>query len=184
MRVIAGKLKGRRLVTTGSEIVRPTADKVRESIFDILSPSLIGGSVLDLFAGTGGLGIEAVSRGMDRVVFIEHDSRALAVLRKNIAHCGIEQYAEVISFPVSRGLRLMHARKELFRLIFLDPPYQEHLVGKTVAEISEAAILAADGVVIAEHYHKEPVAPSYGRLVLDDQRRYGQTTVSFFINQS
>jgi len=184
VRVIGGSLKGRRLAAVRSSRVRPTTDKVREAIFAIMTSCLNGGTVLDLFAGTGSLGIEAVSRGMDRVVFIENDSQALLILKKNIHQCDLDEQAEIISLPVSRGLRLLVQRRESFHLIFLDPPYGEHSAGETLTEIGETKLVAPDGFVIAEHSHKETVAEYYGSLVLDDQRRYGQTRISFFSNKS
>ena len=103
MRIIGGTLKGRRLSTTKGDVARPTTDKVREALFSILSPCLTGGAVLDLYAGTGSLGLEAISRGMNRAVFIENSPQAFTVLTKNIGTCQAELQSEVIRLPVSKA---------------------------------------------------------------------------------
>lgn len=180
MRVFGGTLQGRRLQTCRVASLRPTSEKIREAIFNILAPLLTEGPVLDLFAGTGSLGIEALSRGMERTVFVESNGTIISFLKKNISHCHLEEKSEVIGFPVNKGLKILKARNEKFALIFLDPPYEEKLAGKTLLEISEAKLVTKDGLVIAEHSSKEILEESYGSLKMDDQRRYGQTLVSFF----
>lgn len=181
MRVIGGNIKGRRLSTCRAPLLRPTSDKVREAVFDIIAPLLDGGAVLDLFAGTGSLGIEALSRGMDRAVFVEDNRQVDAVLRKNLLACGVEKRADVISLPVDAALRILHARGQTFRLIFLDPPYEGALTGKTLREVSETRMLEKDGLAIAEHSSREEMQSKYGDLLLDDRRRYGHTVISFYV---
>lgn len=161
-------------------LLRPTSGKVREAIFNLITPLLNGGSVLDLFAGTGSLGIEALSRGMERTVFVERDPRVITVLHKNIIACQLKSQTEVIGRPVSKGLRMLRAREERFKLIFLDPPYQMSLAGRTLLELGEANLLKKDGLVILEHSEREQVEPAYGAMKLDDRRHYGQTVISFF----
>ncbi|MCD6353787.1 MAG: 16S rRNA (guanine(966)-N(2))-methyltransferase RsmD [Proteobacteria bacterium] len=180
MRIIGGKLKGRRLQACKGRFVRPTSDKIREAIFDIIAPFLSGGVVLDLFAGTGGVGIEALSRGMERTVFVEKDSRVIPILKKNIIGCQLEDRVEVISRSVSAGIKIISLRNEKFKLIFLDPPYQENLVERTLEEIWEANLLSKGGIVIAEHSTREMVGKYYGKLAGYDCRRYGNTLLSFF----
>lgn len=181
MRVIGGTIKGRHLFTCRAPLLRPTADKVREAIFAIIAPLLQGGVVLDLFAGTGSLGIEALSRGMDRAVFVEDDRRVAAVLRKNLVACGMEDRAEVMSVPVEAALRVLHARGRTFRLIFLDPPYEEALAGKALQTLSQTRVLETEGLVVAEHSSREEMESIYGDLILDDRRRYGHTVISFYV---
>lgn len=180
MRIIGGALRGRRLSTTKGGAIRPTTDKVREAVFAILTPCLTEGTVLDLYAGTGSLGIEALSRGMRRAVFIENSPQAIALLKKNIAACALEKQSEIIRLPVARGLQILSSRKEAFDLILLDPPYRDRLVEKTLSAISEAGVITPEGVVVAEHSVKEVPAAALGTLRLDDQRHYGQTMISFF----
>jgi len=180
VRVIGGILKGRRLQICRAKSLRPTSGKIREAIFDILAPLLVGGSVLDLYAGTGSFGVEALSRGMDKAVFVEHDPIIISFLKKNITYCQLGNETEIIGVPVSKGLKILKSRKEQFELIFLDPPYQEKLAGKTLLEISEANLVTPDSVVIVEHSSKEILERVYGGLKMDDQRKYGQSLVSFF----
>lgn len=180
MRVFGGTLQGRRLQTCRAASLRPTSEKMREAVFNILGPLPAEGAVLDLFAGTGSLGIEALSRGMQKAVFVERNAEIVSVLKENIRHCRLEEKSRVIGLPVSKGLKMLAARNEKFALIFLDPPYQEKLAGDTLRDINEAQLVTDDGLVVAEHSSKEILEESYGRLTMDDQRRYGQSCISFF----
>jgi 16S rRNA (guanine966-N2)-methyltransferase len=180
VRVIGGKLKGKQLRTCRGLFLRPTSGKLRETIFNILGPFLSGGAVLDLFAGTGSLGIEALSRGMDRAVFVEKTPRAINILQKNIVGCDLEGQTEIMGCPVSKGLSILRFRKDQFKTIFLDPPYQGNMVGKTLHEVSGADILEKNGLVVVEHSFREAIEAAYGALKLDDRRHYGQTVISFF----
>ncbi|MCX8011543.1 MAG: 16S rRNA (guanine(966)-N(2))-methyltransferase RsmD [Desulfobacterota bacterium] len=180
MRVTGGKLKGRRLYTGKIKGLRPSSEKIREAIFNILTPFLTGDAVLDLFAGTGSLGIEALSRGMEEGVFVECNSAVIALLKKNIEGCQLSNQAEILKIPVSKALRVLKAREKKFKLIFLDPPYQERLVEKTLLELNKAEILISEGIIVAEHFIKEAVGEIYGKLRIIDRRQYGQSVVSFF----
>src|SRR3990170_4138560 len=121
MRIIAGSLKGRRLAAVKGKI-RPTSDKVREAIFSILGPAVVEARVLDLFAGTGALGLEALSRGAETAVFVEEHPASLAVLRRNVESLGLSDRVEVLPLPVNAGLKKLAARRAAFDLTFLDPP--------------------------------------------------------------
>ena len=125
MRVIAGSLKGRRLKAPTWEGLRPTSDKLRETLFNVLGPRVVGARVLDGFAGTGALGIEAISRGAVEVVFVEQDRRAQALVAKNLAHCGIALGYAILRATVARGLEQLRAAPEFapFDIVLLDPPY-------------------------------------------------------------
>ena len=180
MRVISGKLKGKRLFTPKGRDLRPTSDRVREAIFDILQNSVENRIVLDLFAGTGALGIEALSRGAKRAVFLEASSRSLAVLRKNIKACGLDRQTEVLALEVSRGIQVLSRRGEAFDLIFLDPPYGRGLARTALQAISEGEILAPGARIVAEHSSAEDL-DSIPRLERVDRRKYGSTLVSFFV---
>src|SRR5436305_5015593 len=123
MRVIAGRYKGRRLKTPTWEGLRPTSDKLRETLFNILAPRIAGARVLDGYAGTGALGIEALSRGAAAVTFVERDRRAQALIAENLAHCGIEDGYVIIRARVARALAGLHA--DSFDSMICDPPYDE-----------------------------------------------------------
>ncbi len=168
MRVIGGAFKG-----------RPTSDRVREAIFDILGPAWTFPRALDLFAGTGSLGIEALSRGAEKVVFVEQGKGALAVLEENLKAIGLKSRSWVLALSAKKAIAVLGERGETFDLIFMDPPYGKDVVGKTLEEIERHGILAATGVIVAEHASRDRILPSLG-LEISQQRRYGDTTVSFF----
>lgn len=179
MRVIGGEFKGRQLSVPGGRRIRPTSDRVREAIFDILGPAWTFQRVLDLFAGTGSLGIEALSRGAEEAVFVEQGKGALTVLKGNLKALGLKSRAWVLPLIAKRGIAVLGERGEVFDLIFMDPPYGKDVVGKTLEEIVRGGILAPAGIIVAEHATRDRILPPLG-LTLSQQRRYGDTTVSFF----
>jgi 16S rRNA (guanine966-N2)-methyltransferase len=184
LRVISGKLKGKRLFTLKGMDLRPTSDRVKEAIFDILQNSIPGQKVLDLFAGTGAMGIEALSRGAKRALFVEGSRRSLAVLYKNLEACRLQEQAEVLSREVEAGIKILSERGETFDLIFLDPPYGKGLAREALQALSGRSILtSAEALIVAEHSPAENLEdiPSLERI---DQRRYGSTLVSFFRESS
>jgi 16S rRNA (guanine966-N2)-methyltransferase len=179
MRIIAGKAKGRRLVSPRGKKVRPTADRVKESLFNVLGPRWKGVRVLDLFSGTGNLGLEAISRGAQEVVFVEKSRTALEALRTNISICGFETKCAVLAMPVSQALARVRQRGESFELILADPPYGKAWVAKTIREILANGVLAPGGIIVMEHAPRESPPPAMGELVILNQRAYGDTLVSF-----
>jgi 16S rRNA (guanine(966)-N(2))-methyltransferase RsmD len=179
LRVISGKCKGKKLLALKSLTLRPTSDRVKEAIFDILQKYPPGKHVLDLFAGTGALGIEALSRGAQRAVFVEGSARSGAVLTKNIEACRFSGQAKVVSKEVQAGLKELEERGDSFDLIFLDPPYGRGLAYRTLESLSRSRLLSANALVVAEHSPDEDLSsiPSLERI---DRRKYGRTEVSFF----
>src|SRR5262245_20076804 len=164
MRVIAGTLKGRRLKAPAWDGLRPTSDKLRETLFNHLAPRISGALVMDAFAGTGALGIEALSRGARAVTFIENDARAHSLIAANLAHCGIETGYTVLRAPVERGLERLRALPsfEPFDIVLMDPPYE----CDCHAVLAGAdAVLATDGVLVLEHATRQHVPDVAGRLV-------------------
>lgn len=180
MRIISGRLKGKRLVSIRGFGIRPTSDKVKESIFDILGNEFVGSTVLDLFAGTGSLGIEALSRWAKKAVFVDIHPHAIGVIRKNLAYLDLQEYAYVFKRNPLKGLRFLKDRNFCFDLVFLDPPYGKKLVEKVLKRISESGIIRSSTTLVAEHSQTELVTSEIGSLALKDQRRYGRTMVSFF----
>ncbi|MRG94121.1 16S rRNA (guanine(966)-N(2))-methyltransferase RsmD [Polyangium spumosum] len=180
MRVIGGSLGGRRLVAPSGHATRPTSDRVREALFNVLG-DVSGASVLDLYAGTGALGIEALSRGASRVVFVENGRPALAALQKNLASLGIDGACRVITQPVTRALAALVPLGP-FDLILLDPPYAALVEAARVLEALtvEASRLVSPGArVVLEHASRDaPPAPP--RLVRDETRIYGDTAISLY----
>lgn len=158
---------------------RPTSDRVRESIFNILGQRFAGGRVLDLYAGSGALGLEALSRGGERAVFVEQDSEAVRICRKNVETLGYGDRAEVIRGEVVRALRSLAARGEDFDWIFADPPYEVG-PGAALALIDSLSLLAPGGRIVAEHPWRSPPEAEIGGLVRTDLRRFGEPAASFY----
>ena len=182
MRIISGKLKGRKLTSFRGRRIRPTSDRVREAIFDILAIEWDGKEVLDLFAGTGGLGIEALSRGAHRVVFIENHPQALRVLKKNLRALNLTESCELVKFDVEAGIRSAEKNKWKFDVVFLDPPYAIGLADNTLRLIAASNILGENGLVVVEHPCQERFSEQYRKIKMIDQRRYGRTGISFFMS--
>ena len=179
MRVISGKLKGKRLFSAKGLNLRPTSDRVKEAIFDILQDRIQGQQVLDLFAGTGALGIEALSRGARRVVFIEKSRPSLAALHRNIEDCKFKEQGEILSREVTVGIKILENRAESFAIIFLDPPYGKRLAQTTLEVLARSSIISPETLMVAEHSATEEInsIPGLQRM---DRRKYGSTQVSFF----
>jgi 16S rRNA (guanine966-N2)-methyltransferase len=180
MRVIAGAFKGRRLVTPRGTATRPTADQVRIALMDTLAPALPGARVLDLFAGAGAVGLEALSRGAAHATFVERDGRAVAALEANVAALGVGDRTRIMRMDVGRALGRLAADGERFDMVFLDPPYDGDLAAETLAALGAGAVTAAAAVVVAQHFTKRAPGAAYGVLVAFRARRFGETTLTFF----
>ncbi|MHB8769797.1 MAG: 16S rRNA (guanine(966)-N(2))-methyltransferase RsmD [Syntrophales bacterium] len=182
MRIVGGEARGRQIRIPRGCRIRPTADRVKESLFAILGP-LEGCSFLDLFAGSGNVGIEAISRGASPAVFVEQDRRVSAALRVNLQSLGMEGTAEVITADVRRGIGELLRRHARFDVLFADPPYDEGLVGECLRWLEGGELLTAGGIVVMQHSVREPLEGAYPQtlatLAVSDQRRYGDTMLSF-----
>jgi 16S rRNA (guanine966-N2)-methyltransferase len=183
MRIIAGRLKGRRLKTPSWPGVRPTSDKLRETLFNILSTRVPGARVLDGFAGTGALGIEAISRGAASATFIDGDRRAVALTSENVAHCGIENVCVIIRAEVARVLDTLYAQTgfEPFDIVLLDPPYAlasgEHLL--PVLE-SAGRVLSETGILVVEHARRDELPTTVTGLTRSRDVRSGDSALTFY----
>jgi 16S rRNA (guanine(966)-N(2))-methyltransferase RsmD len=185
MRIVAGSVGGRHLKVPRGHKVRPTADQVREAIFNILVSRfpLADIRVLDLFAGTGALGIEALSRGARAAVFVDTSPEAHRVIQANLHLTGLRHRARLIRASAAKGIRV--AEKELLHFggVFLDPPYGEGWVDKILRLLAQSPILEPNAWIVVEHDQREAGAAAYPPLVLTDRRRYGTTEVSFYQRQ-
>ena len=179
MRVIAGSLKGRRLKGPTWSGLRPTSDKLRETLFNVLAPQIAGARVLDAFAGTGALGIEAFSRGASTVTFIEGDRRAQALIAENLAHCGVATGCAIIRASVERALATLRSRSAFvpFDIVLLDPPYDQ--LPEEILKDAEAAVAPA-GVVVLEHARFRLPPESTGRLVRSRLLWSGDSALSIY----
>ncbi|MEW6219521.1 MAG: 16S rRNA (guanine(966)-N(2))-methyltransferase RsmD [Thermodesulfobacteriota bacterium] len=176
MRIIAGTARGRRLAVPAGRSVRPTADRAREALFSILGPRVAGARVLDLFAGTGALGLEALSRGAASAVLVDSQPQALAILARNVEACGFGDRARILARDLDRGLAFLEplAGPQGFSLVFLDPPYRQGLAARTLEGLATGRLVAAGGWVVAEEAAGQELPALAGRLAIADQRRYGE----------
>jgi 16S rRNA (guanine966-N2)-methyltransferase len=180
IRIISGELRGKKLFSVPGLMTRPTADRVRESIFNILGSRVRHARVLDLFAGTGILGIEALSRGAEFALFIDHHPKPISVIKKNLMACHYESQSKVLQMDLCKIGGRLNAYPPKFKLVFMDPPYKRHLIGSALSSLHENAVLEAGALVVAEHGAATPTFESVTPFVLKDQRKYGKTLVSFF----
>lgn len=179
MRIISGTSKGKRLATPKGQALRPTSDRVKESIFNILGEVVEGKAVLDLFAGTGNLGIEALSRGAQRVLFVERGREATRLIKSNLSQCGMANISEIIPKDVIRAIGILHQRGETFDLILMDPPYKRGLIKKTLWKLQSHRIYHGDSILIIEHDRREPLPTDLDGWYLIRQRKIGDTLISF-----
>jgi len=180
MRIIAGAFKGRRLAPVKGR-TRPTAAKVREAVFNILGPAVVGMRVLDLFAGTGALGIEAISRGASAAVFVEDHPEAVKALRRNLEDLGLQGQTKVWPLPVATALKKLAAQSERFGLAFLDPPYGGKEALAALNALAFLNLLEAKGQVVVEHSRRDTLPEESGPLKRTEVRRYGDTQVAFYL---
>jgi len=179
MRIISGTSKGRKLATPRSQSLRPTSDRVKESIFNILRVEMEGKVVLDLFAGTGNLGIEALSRGAKKAIFVEKGRQAIRLIQRNLTPLGLEERSEIVPKDANQAIGILKQRGESFDLILMDPPYEKGLIQKTLIKLSSHPIYHKDSILVIEHNRREPLPDTAARWNLIRQRRIGDTIISF-----
>ncbi len=180
MRIIGGARRGKRLCSPRNLSIRPTADRVRESIFNILADRSSNSRVLDLFAGTGAMGLEALSRGAKHAVFIDNHPAALVLIKKNIEVCGWTDRTEIIRWDPTRNLNCIKYPNELYRLVFIDPPYRSEMVPTILGHLDRSNAMTSKALVIVEHASTKILDDKISAFVLEDRRSYGKTLVSFF----
>jgi 16S rRNA (guanine(966)-N(2))-methyltransferase RsmD len=183
MRVIAGLYRSRPLSAPRGLSTRPTYDRLRETLFNVLAPRIEGAVFADLYAGSGANGIEALSRGAGRVFFVENATAALAAVRANLASLGIREGFRIEARSVATALRLFAAQSQKLDVVFLDPPYESQKEYVATLELLGgecAAILASGAVVIAEHLRREPLADRYGSLERYRVLEQGDSALSFY----
>ncbi|WP_213618705.1 16S rRNA (guanine(966)-N(2))-methyltransferase RsmD [Paenibacillus sp. J22TS3] len=180
MRVISGTAKGRPLKAVPGTGTRPTTDKVKEAIFSMIGPYFDGGKVLDLFAGTGGLGIEALSRGMDRAVFIDLEYKSLEVVKANLKATGLENQAEVYKNDAERALKALAKREAAFDLVFLDPPYRLKSGDKLMGKMDELGLLEDEATIVLEYESSFEYPEHFGKFNRLRKAEYGETAVSVY----
>jgi len=185
MRIVSGSAGGLHLKVPKGYKLRPTADQVREAIFNILASRfpLTDTTILDLFAGTGALGIEALSRGAHSVVFVDPSPEAQRVIHTNLILTGLHRRGRILRAYTAKGIKVAEGQKWRFAGVFLDPPYDEGWIDKTLRLLAQSPILEPGAWVVVEHSLQEEGVLEYAPLVLTDRRRYGTTGVSFYLHQ-
>jgi 16S rRNA (guanine966-N2)-methyltransferase len=181
MRVVSGSLKGKALKAVPGNSTRPTTDKVKEAIFNMIGPYFDGGIGLDLFAGSGGLGIEALSRGLDKMIFVDRDVKAIQTIRENIHNCGLDDLVEVYRNDAERAVKAVAKRGHLFHYIFLDPPYKKQQLQKLLELFGEYSLLSKDGVIVCEHGSEIVLPDRVGSFVKSKYEKYGIIAVSVYL---
>jgi 16S rRNA (guanine(966)-N(2))-methyltransferase RsmD len=187
MRISGGIAKGRRTATKGllsktsdGEKLRPTSSKVREALFDIIRDRIEGASFVDLYAGTGTVGLEALSRGASRAIFVEPNDLRISTIKKNADEFGFREKAQVVKNRAYKFLEKSSSEKENFDIFFIDPPYHSEEIGKILPLIGEKGLLNKNGVVIVEHFFKKKVPETTGELKIYRSYRYGDTMLTFY----
>ncbi|MFR9071078.1 MAG: 16S rRNA (guanine(966)-N(2))-methyltransferase RsmD, partial [Paraclostridium sp.] len=162
MRVISGKARGLKLNTPKNEDVRPTTDRVKESLFNIINGYIIDGEILDLFAGTGSLGIECLSRGANKCVFVDVSKTSIDIVKSNIKKARVEDNAEILNIDYKSAIDKVKNKTYKFDIIFMDPPYYENMFMDALKKIDESDILKDDGIIVVEHDTKQEFPESIG----------------------
>lgn len=187
MRISGGIAKGRRTATKGllsktsdGEQLRPTSSKVREALFDILRERIRDASFVDLYAGTGTVGFEALSRGASRAIFVEPNDLRAITIKKNADEFGFREKAQVVKSRAHEFLEKSSSKKESFDIFFVDPPYHSEEIKKVLPMIGEKGLLNKSGVVIVEHFFKREMPETAGELKIDRSYRYGDTMLTFY----
>jgi 16S rRNA (guanine966-N2)-methyltransferase len=180
MRIVAGTARGRPLLTPRVKGIRPTADRVRESVFNVLGQWMDGLKILDLYAGTGALALESLSRGARSAVLVDDDRQATRLCRQNADALGFSGRVEILAMPVARAAAVLAQQQATFDLVFADPPYAARAVTEVLELVARHGLLAGDGTLVIEHDRREPAPEGYGPFARVDQRRFGDTAVSLY----
>lgn len=177
MRIITGDYRGRKLETPIGYDVRPTSDKVKEAVFNIIQQEIWGAVCVDLFAGTGSLGLEALSRGAKKCYFCDNSRESINLVKTNIKKCGASDKSVVLAGDYTKTLTRISDKADIF---FLDPPYAAGLYEKCLEMIESLDLLSDDGIIIAEHGVRDYVPEQVGNLYLVKERKYGKIVVSIY----
>lgn len=187
MRITGGSAKGRKLTPPRSYLIRPTCDRVREALFNIIGERIIGSRVLDLFAGTGAIGIECLSRGAASVLFVDQSLEAGRLIEANLRACIHRPNAAFVPLNLATVSHLQtlraYASVQGFNLVIMDPPYQKNLAHRVLTMVEAADILAEDALIVVEEQRQVILPEKFSRLTLFDQRRYGETGLWFYASR-
>jgi 16S rRNA (guanine(966)-N(2))-methyltransferase RsmD len=183
LRIIGGTARGTRIQAPDTDKTRPTLDRVKESVFNILMPYLEDATVLDLFAGSGSLGIEALSRGAQKAVFVDESRLCRNIIQGNLTKTKFSDKGQVLTMEVSKALAFLKEKGETFDLVFMDPPYNMKFVVRTLQKLDVFDIIKNDGIVACEHHEDEEAPERVGRLSKVRTKAYGDTLFSFYLKE-
>lgn len=181
MRVISGDYGGRPLKSLPGDNTRPTGDKLKETLFNIIGPYFRGGRVLDLYAGSGALGIEAVSRGIDEAVLVDMNREAQAIIKENIQMTKEEHKFELITTPAGLALDTLASRNNPFKLVFLDPPYAKQMITEDIQKLIDNDLLADIAMIVCETGRDVELPETIGDLSIWQLKKYGKTTLTIYL---
>ncbi|MCA0987956.1 16S rRNA (guanine(966)-N(2))-methyltransferase RsmD [Guptibacillus algicola] len=181
MRIIAGTCKGRHIKPVPGMSTRPTTDKVREAIYNMVGPFFKGGRALDLYGGSGALGIEALSRGVDSCIFVDRDSKAIETIKWNLEQTGFQDSSEVFRNDSKRALKALLKRELTFSLVLLDPPYHKEKIVEDLEKLSSYGLLTEDATIVVEHLKEVDLPDELANLTCTRRETYsGKTTISIY----
>ena len=184
LRVIGGTARGVPLKSPDPKNTRPTMDRTKESLFNILMPYISDARVLDLFSGSGSLGIESLSRGAKEAVFVDNSKNCRNIIIENLKKTRLEDRSTVIAMDVTKAIKLLSSRNAKFDIIFMDPPYNMNFIAKTIQNIVEFDIIAEEGILACEHHVDEQAPERMGNLLKVRTKEYGETIYSFYVRKS
>ncbi|MEG0855046.1 MAG: 16S rRNA (guanine(966)-N(2))-methyltransferase RsmD [Terrisporobacter sp.] len=180
MRVISGKVRGLKLNAPKNDDVRPTTDRVKESLFNMINSYMIESDILDLFAGTGSLGIECLSRGASRCIFVDSSKESIGIVKSNIKKARMENESVVLNTDFKSAIKSLASRNAEFDVIFMDPPYYKNMFSDALSAVDNNNLLKEDGIILVEHDTKDKFPNSIGRLYKSKDKKYGGTTITFY----
>lgn len=180
MRIISGEFKSRKIQFPKTKLTRPMTDKTKETVFNIIGSLVNGKHILDLYAGSGSLGLEALSRGALDVTFVDRGSFSVKVINENLQSLGLQSKGQIIEGDVIRSIKRLEKQKRIYSLVFVDPPFSQGLVKKTLMRLDQSAILAPFAQVVVGHFKDEPLPESLQTLRLARTKKVGQACLSFY----
>ena len=180
LRVISGSARGCKIQTTNSNNTRPTTDRVKEAMFSIITNYIIDANVLDLFSGSGSLGIEALSRGADFATFVDHSKTCHDIIEKNLEKTRLIDKSKIYCCDIIKALNNFASNNCKFDIIFMDPPYFEGYLDNVIQFIADNNLLNEDGIIVVERHNTVDIKDNYAYLKLKKERSYGEIVLSFF----
>ncbi len=180
MRISSGIAKNKRIKSQKGMNVRPTMSRIKEAIFDIIRPYVQDSVFLDLFSGTGNMALEALSRGAKRAVMIEKNGEAVSVIIENVNSMGFAEKCRAYKNDAARAVEILSRKREIFDIVFMDPPYKEEVCSEIIELVDKCGILSENGILLAEHHQKENMPAEIGKLKKADERNYGGKVITIY----